>query len=145
NGDWTYYASIGQDATGRAIDHLGKGESLTDTVTVKSTDGTTHDIVVTIHGDNDSPYCSSEVQLNSGKEDLAQTITASELLANTIDVDTNDIGKLTIANLHADHGSIQDNQDGTYTFTPTKDYNGKVSFTYDVQDAHGGSVATSAS
>ncbi|WP_333912361.1 VCBS domain-containing protein [Vibrio coralliirubri] len=144
NGDWTYYASIGQDATGRAIDHLGKGESLTDTVTVKSTDGTTHDIVVTIHGDNDSPYCSSEVQLNSGKEDLAQTITASELLANTIDVDTNDIGKLTIANLHADHGSIQDNKDGTYTFTPTKDYNGQVHFTYDVQDAHGGVTHTGA-
>ncbi|CDT25093.1 Putative RTX toxin, VCBS repeat protein (fragment) [Vibrio coralliirubri] len=144
NGDWTYYASIGQDATGRAIDHLGKGESLTDTVTVKSADGTTYDIVVTIHGDNDSPYCSSEVQLNSGKEDLAQTITASELLANTIDVDTNDIGKLTIANLHADHGSIQDNKDGTYTFTPTKDYNGQVHFTYDVQDAHGGVTHTGA-
>ncbi|WP_086968251.1 VCBS domain-containing protein [Vibrio coralliirubri] len=144
NGDWTYYASIGQDATGRAIDHLGKGESLTDTVTIKSADGTTHDIVVTIHGDNDRPYCSSEVQLNSGKEDLAQTITATELLANTIDVDTNDIGKLTIANLHADHGSIQDNQDGTFTFTPTKDYNGQVHFTYDVTDAHGGITATGA-
>ncbi|MBU2895101.1 VCBS domain-containing protein [Vibrio hepatarius] len=144
NGDWTYYASIGQDATGRAIDHLGKGESLTDTVTVKSADGTTHDIVVTIHGDNDSPYYSSEVQLNSGKEDLAQTLTATELLANTIDVDTNDIGKLTITNLHADHGSIQDNQDGTFTFTPTKDYNGQVHFTYDVTDAHGGVTATGA-
>ncbi|CDT78197.1 Putative RTX toxin, VCBS repeat protein [Vibrio coralliirubri] len=144
NGDWTYYASIGQDATGRAIDHLGKGESLTDTVTVKSADGTTHDIVVTIHGDNDRPYCSSEVQLNSGKEDLAQTITSAELLANTIDVDTNDLGKLTITNLHADHGSILDNQDGTFTFTPTKDYNGQVHFTYDVQDAHGGVTHTGA-
>ncbi|MFA0154802.1 VCBS domain-containing protein [Vibrio sp. 10N.261.46.A3] len=144
NGDWTYYASIGQDATGRAIDHLGKGESLTDTVTVRSADGTTHDIVVTIHGDNDRPYCSSEVQLNSGKEDLAQTLTATELLANTIDVDTNDLGKLTITNLHADHGSILDNQDGTFTFTPTKDYNGQVHFTYDVTDAHGGITATGA-
>ncbi|GLO59610.1 hypothetical protein MACH09_01180 [Vibrio sp. MACH09] len=144
NGDWSYFASIGQDATGRAIDHLGKGESLTDTVTVKSADGTTHDIVVTIHGDNDRPYCSGEVQLNSGKEDLAQTISASELLANTVDVDTNDIGKLTITNLHADHGSILDNQDGTFTFTPTKDYNGQVHFTYDVQDAHGGVTHTGA-
>ncbi|MDN3717400.1 VCBS domain-containing protein, partial [Vibrio breoganii] len=144
NGDWSYFASIGQDATGRAIDHLGKGESLTDTVTVKSADGTTHDIVITIHGDNDRPYCSGEVQLNSGKEDLAQTITVSELLANTVDVDTNDIGKLTITNLHADHGSILDNQDGTFTFTPTKDYNGQVHFTYDVQDAHGGVTHTGA-
>ena len=144
NGDWSYFASIGQDATGRLIDHLGIGESLTDTVTVKSLDGTTHDIVVTIHGDNDRPYCSGEVQLNSGKEDLAQTITATELLANTIDVDTNDIGKLTITNLYADHGSVLDNHDGTYTFTPDADYNGQVHFTYDVQDAHGGVTATGA-
>ncbi|MFA0729813.1 cadherin-like domain-containing protein, partial [Vibrio sp. 10N.222.48.A4] len=101
-------------------------------------------IVITIHGDNDRPYCSSEVQLNSGKEDLAQTITATELLANTIDVDSNDLGKLTIANLLVDHGSVVDNKDGTYTFTPTKDYNGQVHFSYDVTDAHGGVTHTGA-
>ncbi|WP_261905400.1 VCBS domain-containing protein [Vibrio fortis] len=145
NGDWSYYASIGQNATGRKIDHLGQGESITDTVTVRSADGTTHDIHITIHGDNDRPYCSSEVQLNSGKEDLAQTITTTELLANTVDVDANDAGKLTIANLHADHGTIVDNQDGTYTFTPNKNYNGQVHFTYDVKDAHGGVTHTGAS
>ncbi|MFM2642877.1 VCBS domain-containing protein [Vibrio chagasii] len=145
NGDWSYYASIGQDATGRKIDRLGQGESITDTVTVKSADGTTHDIHITIHGDNDRPYCSSEVQLNSGKEDLAQTITTSELLANTVDVDTNDAGQLSIANLHADHGTIIDNSDGTFTFTPDADYNGQVHFTYDVKDAHGGFTHTGAS
>ncbi|WP_141677285.1 VCBS domain-containing protein, partial [Aliivibrio sp. 1S128] len=153
NGDWNYYADAGSlshiggrpTTRGSAIDKLGEGEKLTDTVTVQSKDGTTHDIVITIHGDNDRPYCSSEVQLNSGKEDLAQTITATELLANTIDVDSNDLGKLTVANLHADHGSILDNQDGTYTFTPTKDYNGQIHFSYDVTDAHGGTTHTGAS
>ncbi|NOI80975.1 tandem-95 repeat protein [Vibrio tubiashii] len=145
NGDWSYYASIGQDATGRKIDHLGQGESITDTVTIKSADGTTHDIHITIHGDNDRPYCSSEVQLNSGKEDLAQTITTTELLANTVDVDTNDAGHLSIANLHADHGTLVDNKDGTFTFTPDHNFNGKVHFTYDVKDAHGGVTHTGAS
>ncbi|KDN28788.1 hypothetical protein VFDL14_21935, partial [Vibrio fortis] len=145
NGDWSYYASIGQDATGRKIDHLGQGESITDTVTVKSADGTTHDIHITIHGDNDRPYCSSEVQLNSGKEDLAQTITTTELLANTVDVDTNDAGQLSIDNLHADHGTLVDNKDGTFTFTPDHNFNGKVHFTYDVKDAHGGVTHTGAS
>ncbi|MGR5168368.1 VCBS domain-containing protein, partial [Vibrio astriarenae] len=145
NGDWSYYASIGQDVTGRKIDRLGQGESITDTVTVKSADGTTHDIHITIHGDNDRPYCSSEVQLNSGKEDLAQTITTTELLANTVDVDTNDAGQLSIANLHADHGTLVDNKDGTFTFTPDHDFNGKVHFTYDVKDAHGGVTHTGAS
>ncbi|WGS63476.1 VCBS domain-containing protein [Vibrio lentus] len=153
DGTWHYMVDIGHNgftsgtsttSVGTTIDQLGDGQSLTDTITVYSKDGTSHDIVVTIHGDNDRPYCSSEVQLNSGKEDLAQTITATELLANTIDVDTNDIGKLTIANLHADHGSVVDNKDGTYTFTPTKDYNGQVHFNYDVTDAHGGITATGA-
>ncbi|MFA0056998.1 VCBS domain-containing protein [Vibrio echinoideorum] len=153
DGSWHYVADAGSvshiggrpTTRGTAIDQLGKGDTLTDTITVHSIDGTTHDIVITINGSNDRPYCSSKVQLNSGKEDLAQTITATELLANTIDVDSNDLGKLTVANLHADHGSILDNQDGTYTFTPTKDYNGQIHFSYDVTDAHGGTTHTGAS
>ncbi|PMO04522.1 hypothetical protein BCT19_02255 [Vibrio splendidus] len=153
DGKWFYGVATGTadvnggltTNVGSTIDQLGANETLTDTITIQSKDGTTHDIVITIHGDNDRPYCSSEVQLNSGKEDLAQTITATELLANTIDVDSNDLGKLTVANLHADHGSILDNQDGTYTFTPTKDYNGQIHFSYDVTDAHGGVTHTGAS
>lgn len=144
DGSWSYYADVGSSPVGRKIDALGNGEQLTDTITIRSADGTTHDIVITIHGDNDSPYVSGQVQLNSGKEDLPQTITQAELLANSIDVDSNDAGKLTIANLRADHGSILDNQDGTYTFTPDKDYNGEVHFNYDVKDAHGGTTPTGA-
>ncbi|CAH7309364.1 conserved hypothetical protein [Vibrio chagasii] len=152
DGTWFYHADTGQirstggltSTRGTAIDQLGENQTLTDTITVYSKDGTSHDIVITIHGSNDRPYCASEVQLNSGKEDLAQTITATELLANTVDVDANDAGKLTIANLHADHGSILDNKDGTYTFTPDKDYNGQVHFTYNVKDAHSGVTHTGA-
>ncbi|MFA0498178.1 VCBS domain-containing protein, partial [Vibrio sp. 10N.222.46.A1] len=153
DGKWFYGVATGTadvnggltTNVGSTIDQLGANETLTDTITIQSKDGTSHDIVITIHGDNDRPYCSSEVQLNSGKEDLAQTITATELLANTIDVDSNDLGKLTVANLLVDHGSVVDNQDGTYTFTPTKDYNGQVHFSYDVTDAHGGTTHTGAS
>ncbi|MFA0178026.1 VCBS domain-containing protein, partial [Vibrio lentus] len=152
DGTWHYDVTVGsvdwvnnrKTTTGTTIDQLGEGQTLTDTITIQSKDGTTHDIVITIHGDNDRPYCSSEVQLSSGKEDLAKTITSTELLANTVDVDANDLGKLTIANLQADHGSIRDNNDGTFTFTPDKDYNGDVHFTYDVKDAHGGVTQTGA-
>ncbi|WP_157936504.1 VCBS domain-containing protein [Vibrio splendidus] len=152
DGKWFYGVATGTadvnggltTNVGSTLDQLGANETLTDTITIQSKDGTTHDIVITIHGDNDRPYCSSEVQLNSGKEDLAQTITATELLANTIDVDSNDLGKLTIENLLVDHGSVVDNKDGTYTFTPTKDYNGQVHFSYDVTDAHGGTTHTGA-
>ncbi|MFA0669580.1 VCBS domain-containing protein [Vibrio splendidus] len=152
NGDWNYYADAGSlthiggrpTTRGSAIDKLGEGETLTDTITVHTKDGTPHNIVITINGSNDRPYCSSEVQLNAGTEDTRQTITAAQLLQNSIDVDKNDSGLLTVANLHPDHGSILDNQNGTYTFTPEKDYNGKVHFTYDVKDAHGGVTHTDA-
>ncbi|MFW1400932.1 VCBS domain-containing protein, partial [Vibrio parahaemolyticus] len=60
-------------------------------------------------------------------------------------IDHNDQGQLSVANLIADHGSIKDNQDGTFSFTPDKDYNGQVHFTYDVKDAHGGVAHTGAS
>ncbi|MEO9494838.1 MAG: VCBS domain-containing protein [Vibrio splendidus] len=145
NGDWSYYASIGQDSTGRVIDKLGQGQNLTDTITIKSADGTTHNIVITIHGDNDRPYCSSEVQLNGGTEDTRQTITIAQLLQNTVDVDNNDAGILTIENLHTDHGSIATNPDGSFSYMPEKDYNGQVHFTYDVKDGHGGVTHTGAS
>ncbi|WP_198596206.1 VCBS domain-containing protein [Vibrio breoganii] len=152
NGDWNYFADAGSlthiggrpTTRGSAIDKLGEGETLTDTITVHTKDGTPHNIVITINGSNDRPYCSSEVQLNAGTEDTRQTITAAQLLQNSIDVDKNDSGLLTVANLHPDHGSILDNQDGTYTFTPEKDYNGQVHFTYDVKDAHGGTTHTGA-
>ncbi|MDC5841135.1 VCBS domain-containing protein [Vibrio europaeus] len=153
DGTWHYDVTVGgsdwvgnkKTTIGTTIDQLGEGQTLTDTITIQSKDGTTHDIVITIHGDNDRPYCSSEVQLNSGKEDTSQTLTTKELLSNTIDVDNNDAGILSIANLHSNHGSIRDNHDGTYTFTPAKDYNGQVHFTYDVKDAHGGVTHTGAS
>ncbi|PMG43655.1 hypothetical protein BCU91_04620, partial [Shewanella sp. 10N.286.52.B9] len=152
DGTWHYHADAGHlsgigarpTTRGTAIDQLGEGQSLTDTITVHSKDGTTHDIVITIHGSNDRPYCSSEVVLQSGSEDTRQTLTTAQLLANTVDVDANDAGKLTIENLHADHGSILINADGTFTFSPEKDYNGDVHFSYDVKDAHGGITHTGA-
>ncbi|WP_102576728.1 VCBS domain-containing protein [Vibrio splendidus] len=144
NGNWVYEVSAGNSVAGRAIDKLGEGEELTDTITIHSKDGTPHDIVITIHGDNDRPYCSSEVQLNSGTEDTRQTITVADLLKNTVDVDNNDATLLTIENLHANHGSIAINKDGSFSFTPEKDYNGDVHFTYDVKDGHGGVTHTGA-
>ncbi|WP_217358914.1 VCBS domain-containing protein [Ruegeria sp. HKCCA5491] len=152
NGEWFYSADVGKSrffdgrptTRGTAIDQLGENQTLTDTITVHSKDGTPHDIVITIHGSNDRPYCSSEVVLRAGTEDTAQTLTKAQLLANTVDVDANDAGKLTIDALRVDHGSVRANPDGTYTFTPEKDYNGNVHFTYDVKDAHGGVTHTGA-
>ncbi|MCL1144409.1 cadherin-like domain-containing protein, partial [Shewanella gaetbuli] len=146
DGKWFYHADAGHLAhiggrptsRGTAIDRLGEGESLKDTITIHSKDGTQHNIVITIEGSNDRPYCSGQVQLNTGAEDTRQIISTAQLLQNTVDVDANDAGKLTIEHLHADHGSILVNSDGTFTYTPEKDYHGPVYFNYNVVDKHGG-------
>lgn len=49
NGGWLYTA----DNTQLVIQKLNTGETLTDILTIKSIDGTTHNIVITIHGVND--------------------------------------------------------------------------------------------
>ena len=49
-GAWTYTAANAQTA----IQELGLGDSLVETLTISSVDGTTHDVTVTIHGANDA-------------------------------------------------------------------------------------------
>ncbi|WP_040887235.1 tandem-95 repeat protein, partial [Vibrio genomosp. F6] len=94
---------------------------------------------------NDAPVVSADVVLSNGAEDSKIQLTSAMLLANATDVDINDLGKLSVDNLHADHGSITSNPDGSFTFTPEKNYNGAVHLSYDVKDAHGGVTHTGAS
>jgi VCBS repeat-containing protein len=146
------YLSIGKDGSwfyrvdnrNSVIQQLGAGETTTDTVTIHSLDGTTHEIQITIQGTNDNPKVTGSVTLASGTEDTDVVIQGADLLANATDIDDNDVNHLSIANLHADHGSIAINTDGTFTFTPEKDFNGQVNFSYDVKDTHGGVTHTGA-
>ncbi|KIO35907.1 hypothetical protein DB48_14565 [Shewanella sp. cp20] len=140
-GVWEYVI----DTTKPEIQALGKGDTLKDHVIIHSADGTSHTIELTIHGTNDAPVVSSEVTLAPGIEDTPMRISATELLSNATDIDTNDVGQLSVDNLNVDHGSITTNPDGSFTFIPEKDYNGAVHFSYDVKDAHGGVTHTGAS
>ncbi|WP_279388675.1 cadherin-like domain-containing protein [Pseudodesulfovibrio tunisiensis] len=64
-------------------------------------------------------------------EDNSITITEAELLAGSGDVDGD---SLSVQNLTADDGTLVDNNDGTWTFTPDQDFNGSVQLSYDVSD-----------
>ncbi|KOE79429.1 hypothetical protein ACS86_18200, partial [Vibrio alginolyticus] len=141
NGVWTFIA----DNTSTKIQSLTEKETIQETFTVHSKDGTAHTITVDIVGTNDTPVVSSSVTLAAGTEDTAVTLTEAQLLANASDVDHGETAQLSVHNLSADHGTITDNKDGTYTFMPDADYNGAVHFTYDVQDPQGATVAASAS
>ena len=138
NGSWNYSA----DNTQAAIQALGDGDNLSDTLTVQSQDGTTHNIVVTITGTDDAPIATA-VDLGNVDEDNNLVITEAQLLANASDVDGD---ALSVSNLSLDnssHGSLADNGDSTWTFSPSDDFNGSgISFNFTVSDGSSGDEAT---
>ena len=121
NGAWTYVANS-------AFNNLNAGQSISDTFTVKSVDGTASAVKVTINGTNDAPIT---------QVDIARVVegsvlrNATSVLANDGDVDgsvfvsrfAQDInGSGTIANgtntiTTALGGVVQMNANGTYTYS----------------------------
>ncbi|WP_394885739.1 cadherin-like domain-containing protein (plasmid) [Mesorhizobium sp. AaZ16] len=65
-----------------------------------------------------------------GIEDTDYTISAAELLAGFTDVDGDILG---ISGLSATNGTLADNGDGTWTFTPDVNFNGVVGLSYFVK------------
>jgi large repetitive protein len=80
---------------------------------------------------NDPLIGSPTAALSSGTEDSSYIVTAAQLLAGFSDADTTDV--VTLANLTVNHGTVVNNGNATYTVTPTVDYNGLVTLTYDVK------------
>ncbi len=72
-------------------------------------------------------------------EDTSIIISKNDLLSNDSDVD-GDVLTI-ISTSQTSHGQLVDNGDGTYTYTPDKDYFGDDAFSYTVDDGNGG-VAT---
>ncbi|MEH2233749.1 MAG: cadherin-like domain-containing protein [Nostoc sp.] len=129
NGTYTYnpnaqFESLAAGAT--AADNfdytISDGNGGTDTATVN----------VTINGVNDAPTGSPTATLSNTAEDTAINITAANLLAGFTDVDAGDT--LSVTNLTATNGALVNNLNGTYTFTPTANFNGAVNLTYNVTD-----------
>ncbi|MCO5106476.1 MAG: VCBS domain-containing protein [Burkholderiaceae bacterium] len=141
-GNWTYTASNSQTA----IQELGAGDTLTDSFTVTSLDGSNSQVVtVTITGTNDVPVISGPVPLAAIAEDSgARLITQAELLANASDVDNG--ATLTAANLaiFSGLGGLVDNGNGTWSYTPAADDDTSVTFSYTVSDGIAAPVAASA-
>jgi len=81
--------------------------------------------------ENDAPTNGANIDLGDMLEDGTETIHEADLLANANDVDGD---QLSVENLIASTGQLQDNGDGTWTYTPDANYFGPVAFTYDVSD-----------
>ena len=131
DGNWTYSADTSQSA----IDSLDDGESLTDTIEVRTADGTTHSIAITIEGTNDLPVVSADIDRTTN-EDNAFTLTREELLANATDVDGD---SLIVQNVTAtsDDVSVVNNGNNTWTVTPDEHWSGSAALSYEVSDGTG--------
>ena len=130
NGVYTYTVVNG------AVQQLGAGVTATDTFRIASADGTTKDVSFTINGANDAPALTgAAATLAGGTEDSAYSVSLSALLSGFTDVDGD---TLSVTGLAADHGAVTDNGNGTYTITPSANYNGTVVLSYAVSDGHGG-------
>jgi large repetitive protein len=97
---------------------------------------------LTINPVNDDPTGSATAILADGEEDVAYTVSAVDLLKGFSDVDIATNGDiLSISGLTADHGTVTDNGDGTFTITPANNFNGTIHLSYSVVDKAGASVA----
>ncbi|KOE11112.1 RTX toxin, partial [Vibrio parahaemolyticus] len=88
----------------------------------------------TIADSTDKPLATTPVTLDAIEEDGGSIIiTTEELLSN---VDDEDKDTLSVENLIIDkgNGTLVDNGDGTWTFTPQIDDDTEVSFTFDIID-----------
>lgn len=88
---------------------------------------------------NIPPTGTATALLAAGSEDVAYTVNTSELLVGFSDADGD---ALSVSGLSASNGSVADNGDGTFTITPTANFNGVVNLSYDVTDGVASIAAT---
>lgn len=98
-------------------------------------------VTVNVAAVNDAPTTSHVTLPPVAEDGGVVTITAAQLLGNAADADGQ---PLAVVNLASNSGTLIANADGTWTFSPGKDFNGAVVFTYGVTDGMS-AVAGSAS
>lgn len=89
------------------------------------------DSTLTITLSGNAPIGSPTATLNDTPKYAAITINSSDLLAGFSDPDGDSIS---LINLIANNGTLVNNNDGTYTFTPTANFTGVVNLSYGVSD-----------
>ncbi|WP_293054250.1 Ig-like domain-containing protein [Paludibacter sp.] len=107
-----------------------------DSFTVSVSDGNggtaTGTVLITVTSVNDDPVIAAAPVTTPEDTPVTGTATAS-------DVD-GDVLTFTVGTVPS-HGTVDVHSDGTYTYTPAKDYNGDDSFTISVSDGNGGSAS----
>ncbi|MEH2443041.1 beta strand repeat-containing protein [Nostoc sp.] len=110
------------------------------TVSFVVNDGTANSATVTrninITAVNDAPVAVND-KITTNKN-APVIISATSLLSNDTDVDISDVLSIT-GFTQPSQGTLVNNNNGTYTYTPGQNYYGSDGFTYTISDGHGGS------
>ena len=127
------------------LDTLHAGETRTEVFTVHLWNGYPSldtQVTITLVGGaatNSAPVSSgAHATLSHGSQDHTYVVTQAQLLAGYSDPDGD---ALAVAGLVADHGTVVDNHDGTFTVTPVVGFSGALGLNYSVTDGHGGTLA----
>ncbi|WP_168194843.1 retention module-containing protein [Chromobacterium phragmitis] len=110
-GNWHYSVDNAK------VQYLGQGDTRTESFTVYSQDGTSHNVVVVVNGVNDPAKIGGAGDIGDGtvKEDTpAQTVASGKL--TVADVDQGQ-AQLQPSQQVTDYGTFQASADGTWTFT----------------------------
>jgi Ca2+-binding RTX toxin-like protein len=86
---------------------------------------------------NTAPTGSATATLLDGTEDQTYIVSAADLLQGFSDADAD---LLTVDGLSADHATVTDNGDGSFSLDLEADYNGTLILSYNVIDGQGGSL-----
>ena len=107
-------------------------------------DPSANTITVNVTAVNDAPIVSGPVTLASIAEDSGpRTITQAELLSNASDVDGPSLSAINLA-INTGNGTLTDNHDGTWSYSPAPNDDTSVTFSYSVTDGIAAPVATTA-
>jgi VCBS repeat-containing protein len=111
----------------------------TDTFTYRANDGTansnTATVTITINAVNDAPVAVADSYTTA--EDTVLNVAAPGVLSNDTDVEGSTLTATRRSN--PSHGTVTLNSDGSFTYTPTANYNGTDSFNYRARDGQANS------
>ncbi|HHF3272492.1 TPA: tandem-95 repeat protein [Vibrio alginolyticus] len=139
NGDGTWSLQPGELEGLEFIPSADFNGDVTLTVNATSTDvdtGTTatatQDVTIHISPTNDAPEVTGDITAVTA-EDNSITLTQEQLLEHAVDIDGDDLSAINLST-NDENATVEMNEDGSFTITPSENFYGGIEFSYDVTD-----------